>query len=387
MAGGALLRDRDGGQARVGFVELFFDLVFVFAVTRLSHALIEHPTALGLVQVGLLLMAVWWAWMYTAWATNWLEVDHALVRGVLFALMAAGIVMASSLSRAFGEGGLIFALSYVMIQAGRTAFVVWCVRGDAVMRRNFLRILAWFAASAVLWVAGALTGGGARLALWLLALGLEYAGPAAAFWTPGLGRSSTRDWTIDGAHMAERCGLFVIIALGESILVTGMSFAEAAWTPSVILAFAAAFATAVAMWWIYFSAGAEAASREIARSDDPGRIGRLAYTYVHILLVAGIIVTAVGDEWTLAHPDGRADVRTAMAVLGGPALFLLGGLAFKGAVWRRWSFSRLAGLGLLAALAPLAPHVNPVALSWLATGALLGVAVWETRTYGLNPAR
>lgn len=376
-----LLRERDGGHARVGFVELFFDLVFVFAVTQLSHTVLAHPTPEGLLQATLMLMAVWWAWMYTTWATNWLEVEHRGVRVMLFSVMAAGVVMSSSISHAFDGAGLAFAGAYVLIQVGRTAFLLYAVRHDEPLRLNFQRILVWFAVSAVFWLLGGLAEGAARLVWWLLALGIDYLGPVAAFWTPGLGRSETHDWNVEGGHLAERCGLFIIIALGESVLVTGATFAAHDWTPSLISAFASAFLATVAMWWIYFSANADAASEEISKSDDPGRIARVAYTYMHIFLVAGIIVTAVGDEWVLAHPLGRPDLKTILALLGGPGLFLLGSLLFKWSVFGHATWSRLAGLAALALLAIPAPYLSPMILSWLATGVLVMVATWETVLY------
>jgi low temperature requirement protein LtrA len=380
-----LLRDRTGGHARVGFVELFFDLVFVFAVTQLSHTLMAHPTLDGLLRTTLLMMAVWWAWMYTTWATNWLDVEHRLVRGVLFALMAAGVVMSAAVPEAFGKHGLAFGAAYALIQVGRSVFVTWAVRHDEALFRNFIRITVWLAIAGCLWIAGGLADPAQRLAVWTIALGIEYAGPAARFWVPLMGASRTEDWTIEGGHMAERCGLFIIIALGESILVTGATFAGLDWTVPVMSAFASAFVAAVGMWWIYFAANAEAASAEISKSDDPGAIARKAYTYVHILLVAGIIVSAVADEWVLAHPVGHTDLKTAMAVLGGPALFLLGSLMFKLSIWKRWAMSRLVGLMLLGGLAVVALKVEPLTLSWLATGVLLLVAVWETVLYGSRP--
>ncbi|MES2034241.1 MAG: low temperature requirement protein A [Pseudomonadota bacterium] len=377
-----LLRTRTpGAHARVGFVELFFDLVFVFAVTQLSHALIAHPTPLGVAQTALLLMAVWWAWMYTTWATNWLEVEHRGVRTMLFAVMAAGVVMSSSIPHAFDKAGLVFASAYVLIQLGRTAFLLYAVRGDAVLRSNFQRVLLWFAVSGVFWLLGGVAEGPARLACWAVALGIDYLGPVTMFWAPGLGKSSTHDWTVEGGHMAERCGLFIIIALGESILVTGATFADHDWTPGVISAFASAFLSTVAMWWIYFSANAEAASEAISSSDDPGRVARIAYTYMHIFLVAGIIVTAVGDEWALAHPDGDTDLKTALVLLGGPALFLLGSLLFKLSVFGHVTLSRLAGLAALGLLGIPALSLSPMIVSWLATGVLIVVSAWETLVY------
>jgi len=373
------MRDRaGGGHARVTYVELFFDLVFVFAITQLSHGLIQHPTLLGLVETALLMMAVWWAWIYTAWVTNWLEPDYPPVRLMLLGVMGPGLVLAASIPQAFEARGLIFALAFVAIQVGRSAFTLWFVRGDEIQRRNFQRILIWLVISGVFWIAGGLTEGPVRLALWGIALAIEYVSPAMAFWVPGLGRSTTEDWNVEGGHLAERCALFTIIALGESILVMGATAADMDWTPPVIAACATAFVGSLAMWWIYFSSTAHAASAAIAGSSNPGRVARIAYTYAHLLPVAGIIVAAVADEWVIHHPLGHSDLKTALAILGGPVLFLLGVTLFKLAVFRRWSRSRLTGLAALAALCPFALMMSPLALSVAATGVMIAVAAWES---------
>ena len=212
-----MLRVREKGEQRVTPLELFFDLVYVFAVTQLSHLLLDHPSLGGALQTLFLLLVVWWAWQYTAWFTNWFHPDTQYVRLVLVAVMLASLVMSAAIPAAFGERGLVFALAYVAIQAGRTAFAVLALGASHPLSRVFWRILAWFAASGVLWVAGGLSEGWARVSLWMLALAVDYAGPVARYRTPGLGSSRTEEWTIEGAHLAERCQLFVIIALGESI--------------------------------------------------------------------------------------------------------------------------------------------------------------------------
>jgi low temperature requirement protein LtrA len=189
--------------------------------------------------------------------------------------------------------------------------------------------------------------------------------------------STTADWDIDGGHMAERCGLFMIIALGESILVTGATFAKLDWTTPAVTAFTVAFVSSVAMWWIYFNIGAEWASRHIAASADPGRLGRIAYTYIHTLIVAGIIIAAVADELIVAHPLGHTDAKTAGAVLGGPALFLVGNIFFKLCAAGRPPFSHLIGLALLAALILAVPVVAPLALAAAAMAVLIVVGIWE----------
>lgn len=375
-----LLRERRAHEhARVTYVELFFDLVFVFAVTQLSHAVLAHPTAEGVLHAAMLLAAVWWAWVCTSWITNWMDPERAAVRLMLFALMAAGLVLSAAIPNAFEGGGLAFACAYAFIQVGRNLFFLVSTWREPSHRMNVARIQAWVTLSAVFWIGGGLLQGEARLIAWAIAIGVDYLSAMVGFWTPGLGRSATSDWVVEGAHMAERTALFTIIALGESIIVTGATVVGMPWTPETIAAFATSLVGSIAMWWIYFSFTAEAASEAIAESEDPGAIARLAYTYCHLIPIAGIIVTAVGDEWVIHHAAGHTDFKTAAAVIGGPALFLLGVLVFKLAVFKQWSPTRLVGLALLAACVPIAGHVSPLVLSMLSTLALVVVGAWETR--------
>jgi low temperature requirement protein LtrA len=366
----------------VTFVELFFDLVFVFAITQLSHSLLEHFTGAGVAQTALLLCGVWWLWICTCWVTNWVDPQTTPVRIMMFALMLAGLVLSTSIPQAFDSRGLAFAVAYVFIQVGRSLFMLWVLhRHSASHFRNFQRIAAWLAFSGVFWIAGAFADAEMRFGLWLLALAIEYVAPWAGFWTPGVGRSSTTDWDVEGAHMAERCGLFIIIALGESILVTGATFAKMDWNVATVAAFTAAFVGSVAMWWVYFNIGSERASHSFASSADPGRMARLAYTYVHLLIVAGIVVAAVGDELVLAHPAGHADARTVIAAVGGPALFLLGNILFKRFATGRPTLSHWIGLILLASIAATAHLVPPLAVGAAAAAVLVIVAIWETRSF------
>jgi low temperature requirement protein LtrA len=380
-----MLRERVRGQhARVTTLELFFDLVFVFAITQLSHSLLAHLTLFGAFEAALLMLAVWWAWIYTTWITNWLDPDHPVVRSMLFVLMALGLMVSTSLPGAFGERAIPFAVAYVILQAGRSLFMVWASRANAALSHNFVRISCWFLFSGVFWIAGALGPPDLRPGLWVVALAVEYLAAFVGFWTPGLGRSDTTDWNVEGAHIAERCGLFVIICLGESILVTGATFSQHAWNGPTIGAAVAAVGAAIAMWWIYFNAHADAAARAIAESEDPGRIARIAYTYAHIPVVAGIIVTAAGDELVLAHPSGHVEAAAIGLILGGPALFLAGGAWFKWAVFRTISRPRTSGLAMLGATVLAAPYLTPLTLSAAATAILVVIAAWETFT--LPPA-
>ena len=373
------LRTRNGHEHhRVTFVELFFDLVFVFAITQLSHGLLAHLTPLGAAQTALLMLAVWWTWIDTAWITNWLDPEKPAVRLLLFVLMLAGLVLSASIPKAFEDRAAVFACAYVAMQAGRNLFMLWALkRHDARNHRNFLRITIWHAVAAPFWIAGAFVDGSTRVALWALAVGLETIAPMTGFRVPGLGYSTTADWIIEGGHMAERCGLFIIIALGESILITGATFAELEWTASHVAAFVVAFTGSVAMWVVYFNIGAERSSRILAASDDPGRLARSGYTYLHIPIVAGIIFTAVGDELVLHHPAGHADTKTLAVILSGPALYLIGNALFKRLSAPYFPLSHMVGLGLLMLLIPAGAVATPLLLSAGTTIILIVVAVWE----------
>jgi low temperature requirement protein LtrA len=380
----SLLRERvAGGHHRVTYVELFYDLVFVFAITQISHTLLAHFTPLGFLQVSILFLAVWWGWIFTSWITNWLDPERTAVRLLLFVLMLAGLVLSTSIPKAFEEKGLAFGIAFAAMQVGRTLFMFYGIPAEqAALRRNFVRIAIWLSVSGVCWIAGGITHGETRLVLWIAAVAIEYISPAAGFWTPGLGRSSVKDWQVEGGHMAERCALFIIIALGESILVTGATFAEHAWTPQAVGAFLVAFAGSLAMWWIYFHKGAEAGAHNISQAKDPGAVARLAYTYLHMPIVAGIVVVAVGDELVLAHPDGHADMRTILSIIGGPLLFLVGTILFKHTIHGWWQLSHLVGIAALIVLAPFAHHLSPLLLSSTTTAILLVVGAWEAISLG-----
>ncbi len=348
---------------------------------RETGTLLKSLTLNGAIQVSLLFLAVWWVWIYTSWVTNWLDPERAPVRLLLFSLMLAGLILSASLPEAFGAKGRSFAIAYVFMQAGRSAFVLWAL-GDASPgnTRNFQRITAWLTFAGIFWIIGGFAQDTVRLAWWSFALGLEYLAPSVGFWTPGLGRSTTSDWDVEGAHLAERCSLFIIIALGESVLVTGAAFAGLAWTPETTSAFAVDFAGSVAMWWIYFDTGAERGASLIEASENPGRLARLVYTYIHLLIVAGIIVSAVADDLVLAHPAGHAQFEALAIILGGPAIYLAGNAVFKWAICGRWPLSHLAGLTMLIALISVAAALSALALGAATSVILVIVAAWEWRS-------
>ena len=364
---------------RVTYAELFFDLVFVYAITQISHTLLGRFTPSGAIQVTLLLLAVWWVWVYTAWITNWLNPELTPVRILLFLLMLGGLVLSMSIPTAFEARGLWFATAYAAMQVGRTVFWLASIPPQrTLVRWNAIRILVWLSVSAVFWILGGLAQAQSRLVLWTAALAIEYVSPAVRFWIPRYGGSTVEEWAVDGGHMAERCAGFIIIALGEAIVVNGATFADLTWTVETVGAFLSAFVASIAMWWIYFHKGAAAGSELISKSSESGRLARLAYTYLHLPIVAGIIVSAVADELVLKHPDGASDLRTISTAIGGPSLFLIGTILFKLTIRGFLQLSHGVGIIALAVLTWFARDLSPLMLSALTTAIMIVVAVWES---------
>jgi low temperature requirement protein LtrA len=375
-----LLRPDDSERAdRVTYIELFFDLIFIFALTQLSRYLYENQSWTGALESAMLVLALWWVWVYTTWVTNWLDPARLPVRGVIIALSLVGLVMSTSIFESFGDRGIVFAIAYVTLQLGRTTFMVFALaRHDRALHQTFLRMLAWLSVAAVFWIVGALLPLEYRLPFWIAALAIEYVSASLGFRVPGTGKAAVDDWDLSGPHIAERSALFVIIALGESFLVTGFAFVAQESSVAGVLGMLLAFVTAVAMWWLYFDHGERAGSKAIARASAPGRIVRLAYTYVHAIIIAGIVLTSVADKEILEHPDEAMSWSTAVTVVGGPVLYLVGLVLFRRIVARELLISHLAGVAALLVVFALAFQVSPLLLGAMTTTVLVIVAAWET---------
>ena len=368
-----------GGPQPTTTGELFFDLVFVFAITQLSHLILDDLSVAGVARAAFLLLVVWWAWIYTTWMANWFDPGAPAVRGVLMAVMLCSLLMAAALPGAFGEHALLFAASYVALQVGRNAAAAWLLKRPHRLRDVFERLVVWSAAAGVLWLAGAALDSDQRLLLWIPALALELAAPVAGYWLPRRGRAATSAYDIEGAQFAERCQLFIIIALGESIVVTGATASAAGLTSTVVLCLVVAFVETAALWWLYFGAATEHARATLSTCDDPGRLARDAYTYAHLPIVAGIIATAVGNELLIAGPhEVPRGVGVAM-ILGGPALYLLGESLFAWRMTGTTNARRVAAAVLLVALVPLGTEVSALLLSLVVASLLLALAIWELR--------
>jgi low temperature requirement protein LtrA len=325
-------------------LELFYDLVFVFAITQVSHLLLEHLTWTGVGQSAVALLVVWWAWNYTTWVTNELDPESIAVRALLIAIMLASLLLAVAIPGAFGTRAGLFAGSYVAIQIGRHLFLTFVAAGPGTPERERAeRILIWFAAAGVLWIAGAFAEGRARTLLWIAALLVDYVAPLVTYRVPGMRRITSDAWTVGTAHFAERFQLFIIIALGESIVITGATTSQLHLDAATLAAFALAFLGTAALWWLYFDYVARIAERRLALSEHRTALARDGYTYLHVVMAAGVIVSAVGDELVIAHPTDSLTGPEVAAVAAGPAIYLAAHVLFRLRMTGTISAKRLAG--------------------------------------------
>jgi low temperature requirement protein LtrA len=371
-----IIRTRAEGEQRATFFELFFDLVYVFGVTQLSHHLLADISWSGAAETAFMLVALYWAWNYTTWMTNWFDPDTVPVRLVLVFVMLASLLLAVAIPEGFGEHALLFACAYSGLQIGRNTFVV-AVTPHGEFNQNFRQILAWSVLSAPLWVAGGIVDAEAlRWVLWLGALGLDLVAPLVTYWLPGVGTTPMSQWQIEGAHFGERFQLFVIIALGESIVLAGATAAETGLSVDVVAALLLAFLSSTALWWLYFGqiAGTVLERIRTATAEERGQIGRDIYTYLHLPIIAGIVLFAVGDELVIAHPTDDLHEAGALVALGGPALFLGGMIACAARLGHAQSVPRAVAVVALVAAVPPVAGADGLVVSALLAG-LLGVFV------------
>jgi low temperature requirement protein LtrA len=368
-----------GAEGHAGALELFYDLVFVFAVTQVSHLLLDHLTWEGVGQSALVLLVVWWAWNYTTWVTNELDLDAVPVRLMLIAVMLASLLMAVAIPDAFGDDGLLFAGSYVAIQVGRHLFLAFVVAdAGTIERERAVQILVWFVAAGVFWIGGAAVEGSTRTVLWLVALVIDYNGPAFLYRLPGRPRLDHTTWTVSAGHFVERFELFIIIALGESIVITGATTTELDRDAPTLAAFALAFLGSAALWWIYFNYAARMAERRMELAEDRTKLARDAYTYLHVVMVAGIIVAAVGDELVIAHPTEELPGREVAAVVAGPAIYLLAQALFRLRMAGTVSWKRLGGALACVAVGFVGTFADAVVVLALVVAVLVTVIGLET---------
>src|SRR3954451_9128215 len=371
------LRARDEAQ-HASNLELFYDLVFVLAVTQISHLLFADLTWRGSAKSLLVLLVVWWAWNYTTWVTNALDPDAIVVRLLVLAIMFASLVMAVAIPEAFGSRALLFVGAYVAIQIGRHAFLTFVVADrDSQEREPALHILIWFCAAGAFWVAGALAGGTAQIALWLLALAIDYAPPLFLYRVPGRPKLEPSAWNLETSHFAERFQLFVIIALGESIVVTGATTSELSLGIARLSAFGVAFLMTAAFWWLYFSYVAGIAQRRLELAEERTTMARDGYTFLHVVLVAGVIVSAVGDEIVIAHPTETLHTAELVAVVAGPVIYLVGHVLFRQVMAGSVSGKRLTGVVACVAVGFLGLLIPALAVAALLLFVLVAIIAAE----------
>lgn len=366
---------RRGGEPRATLLELFFDLVFVFALVSLSHRLLKSLTWHGVLQTLLLLLALWMVWIHTSGLTDRLDSDRRTTQLLVIGTMFGTLLMAAALPQAFGEQGLLFAVAYVATGVGRGGVLVLLLRGDPAATA-FTRTLFWSGVPALPWIAGALVSGTARELLWVVAVGLEAIPLALGQPTPRLGRAYMRksEYEISGAHQAERYRQIFIVALGEPILITGMALSGSSFGYGQVLAAVVAFAGTALLWRIYIHKAGVLLGEAIAAAADSVR-ALIWSLYAHLTMIAGIVAIAVGDELVVAHPFGHTEPAWMLVMFGGPALFLVGRTIFEYGVFGRVSRSRLAGVLVLAAVAPAGIVLPPLAVA-IAPVLVLAAIAW-----------
>lgn len=369
---GAVLR---GDTEKVRFLELFFDLVFVLGFTQCTALMVHEPTWAGIVQGLLVLAMLWWAWAGYAWLTSVVDPEEGVVKIAMFAAMGALLVVALAVPEAFGDLGLTFALAYGVVRIGHIALFALASRGTPDLRHSVATLSVSTAIAIGLLTAASFLDGVAQGAVWTVAIVIDFGGPAL-FGVEG--------WRLVPAHFAERHGLIIILALGESIVVLGVG-ATAGLTAGVIVAAVLGVALASALWWLYFDVVARVTERRLTRAAtgrERNALARDSYSYLHFPMAAGIVLVAVGLENTLAHVDKPLETVVAFALLGGVALYLLAHVALRLRNAHSVNPQRLVLAILLLALAPLA--TRPPSLVTLAAVSLVLwlLVAYETRSYG-----
>jgi low temperature requirement protein LtrA len=377
------LRQPEASQ-RATFLELFFDLAFVFALFQLSHVLLHQLSWSGALQTTVLLLAVWANWTSTIWIADRLDPRWPPLQALVFATLLVTLVLSAVLPEAFGRYGAIFAGVYVAIEIGRYLFVVLSFRGHELQRIS-QRGLVWASLYSLPWIAGAFVHGSARAAVWLLAIAIENAVYVLGFPSPRSRRVWSWEPPVAAEHFAERYRQVFIIGLGELILVSGLSFSDAGVAPDATVAFVVSACIAGLLWRIYIYRAGELLSAAFAAVPTATPLG-VWVVYVHLAMVGGIVVTAVGNELVIAHPSGRTPVAWAVVILGGPALYVAGRAGFEYTVFARVSRDRLVGALVLVALIPVALLAAPLLSAIAAAAVLTGTVIVDAARARRKPA-
>jgi low temperature requirement protein LtrA len=357
-------------------LELFFDLVFAFAISQLSHHLLMNLTWQGAAETLLMLVAIFAAWFMTSWSATIVRADQVRTRWLVLTVMLLGLFMNASVTRAFTTSGWPFVIPLLMIQLGRT---VWTLANspNAVFREYYVRTLLWLIATTPLWIAGAAVSQDARLLWWALAAGLDQLGRWLAHPIPGR-RLHSEHVPFNAEHMLERCRLFLIIALGETVLTTGAAIAEAPMTAMTLATGTASLALTVALWAMSFGRSHRLILHHLEETTDPIRTSRHAVNALTVM-VAGLIAVAVANKEMIAHPHGQTPVDLSLLLVGGPVLFLAAQAWYLRVVPRVWSKLHFIGGGALLLFGLVTLVVPPYAALILVGASLTSLAVVDEK--------
>lgn len=373
-----MLRGNRQRLQQAGFVELLFDVVFVFAFTRLSQRLVEHFDWRGFYTTVLLFLAMWWVWYRTAWTTNRYDPNRPVIQWLVIGIMLASLLMAAALPTAFRGRGVVFASIYVAVLVLRPLLLV-LLNGNRSARLISIRILFWAALSAIPWMVGLFAGVPGRIAWWTLAVVLQYAGDLLRLWTPGLGPLQPRGRSVAEEHLTERYRQVLIIAFGEAILISGIQFSPYAFQAERTAEFLVSFAVTVLMWRTYFSHAGLLLPAAIASSRRPVRVGELA-SYSHVVMVIGVGLSGVGDKLVISDPSASPGLAQILVIFGGPALFLVGRGMLDYLTFSHVSWSLPIGILVLAALTPAALRLPSILVYVVPAVVLAGIAVADMLT-------
>jgi low temperature requirement protein LtrA len=362
-------------EERVTPLELFFDLVFVLALTQCTALMANNATWTELGQGLLVLALLWWSWVGYAWLTSVVDPEEGSVRFAMFAAMAALLIVALCVPEAFGDSKLLFAGAYAVVRFGQIALLLLASRGEPELRRSTLGLAGGTGIGAALLITGALMDDpGLQAAIWTVALALDMLEPYL-FGSEG--------WQLVPGHFAERHGLIIIIALGESIVAIGVG-AHGHVDSGVVAASVLGIAVAGALWWAYFDIVALVAERRLSNAEvgkEQNEIARDSFSYLHFPMVAGIVLLALGMKKTLGEVDEPLKLVPAVAMLGGTAIYLLAHVAFRWRNVHRFSVQRVACALVLFALVPLATEIDALLMLALLAVVLVVLLVYETRHF------
>jgi low temperature requirement protein LtrA len=361
-------------------LELFFDLVFVLAFTQCTALMADQPTWEGLAKGLLVLGVLWWAWVGYAWLTSIVDPEEGAVRIAIFAAMAALLVVALCVPEVFDDLALLFALAYGGVRAGQVALLAIADRDDRALRHSTAGLAISTAVGTGILVAASFADGALQGALWALALALDMGGPLVI---------DSSGWRLMPKHFAERHGLIVIIALGESIVAIGVGAGHDV-DAGVVAAAVLGIAIAAMLWWQYFDVVAILAERRLSRAEKgqvQNELARDLFSYLHFPMIAGIVLLALGMKKTLEHVDDPLQLVPAVALLGGVALYLLAHVAFRWRSIHTVSSRRLGMAVVMLALVPAAVELPALATVAIVAALMVGLVVEETRSYGESRAR